>query len=198
MPRKFRIDAPGALHPIITELSKKLNLSPSGVNQSFAVKRLPRQMGLSYWKINCKYVGRPHHSWSPSMARASSPVWGHTKRCCSKRFCQRAKPLWSQYRILMMVRCRLQKANRSPVKGLRYRLYSKRIDNPLIDFLMSVAPQPHQPVARSWRASFPFALGHDIFSHSWEDGEELTVTNDPIFCIADKIETQPSVCFFGY
>jgi hypothetical protein len=48
--------------------------------------------------------------------------------------------VWSQYNILIMLRCRLQNTNRSPSNGLKPIACSTKSDSPLIDLRMSVTP----------------------------------------------------------
>lgn len=48
------------------------------------------------------------------------------------RFCHSQNPLWPQYRILILVRLRLQDTNRSPENGSKSMACSTRIDIPLM------------------------------------------------------------------
>ena len=70
----------------------------------------------------------------------SSRFWGQLKRCFSSLFCQRQKPLRSQYNIFSILRPRLQNTKRWPENGSRRRVYSTRIDRLFIALRISVLP----------------------------------------------------------
>ena len=80
------------------------------------------------------------------MAFISAFKSGHIKVCYSSFLCHKQNPFWSQYSILTILRFLLQKTKRWPEKGLSSKCSLTRMDNPLIDFLISVKPMARYTV----------------------------------------------------
>ena len=100
-------------------------------------------------------ISKPSRTKLSSVApisMTSSRFCGHLKRCFSSLFCQRQKPLRSQYNIFTILFPRLQNTKRWPENGSRRRASSTRIDRLFIALRISVLPGARK--TRMWDGKY--------------------------------------------